>query len=189
MSLLGRLAAATFAFTMLAACGNGSDGKGPVAYLGRVSAPGDTWSVDRTSLGDALGGDVHAVKNTGAGRVFRVEDEGGDGSKHYVVGWSHPIDASNAPAACEELASWFEKSAAALPGKTDSSADPAESHTSMVASCLKAARLKADGSTSDTFLTYPNTRKGDYKYGLFAEMLTVHGTRTVTAALGAFKEP
>jgi hypothetical protein len=189
MSLLGRLAAATFALTMLAACGNGSDGKGPIAYLGQVSSPGTTWSVDRTALGEALG-EVNPVKGTHAGktRVLRVQDDAGGGPR-YVVGWSHTIDSGSAPAACEQLATWFGKNAAALPGKTDSSADPAESRTSMVASCLRAAKLKADGSTSDTFLTYPNTRKGDYKYGMFAEMQAAHGKRTVTAAFAAFKEP
>ena len=92
---------------------------------------------------------------------------------------------------CDDLAAWFTDNAQHLPGDLDESLGRVPSVRTMHRRCVQAASVRAPdgGSTSDVFLTYPNSEHDGYRYGMFAEMRTRGTAHRLAAVFMAVKQP
>ncbi|MET0951894.1 MAG: hypothetical protein ABWX57_01305 [Aeromicrobium sp.] len=134
-------------------------------------------------------GHAHALGGAfvSALRVLTVGGCSGDSRDPVDVLQQVSAPGADVDGLCGEAVAWFTENAGRLPGELDEDDAPVPSPQDQLAACLDASKKAAspDESVSSGFSGHPGSTKGNFQYGMYAEVRTGGESRRLTVVFAA----
>jgi hypothetical protein len=145
-----------------------------------------TWKQDLERL-EAITGRTF-VPGAGGVATSPANDASGAGTVNATA-WSHALTGTNPRQACEDLVTWVQDAAEALPARATAPAERTPPAQYMTENCVQASATPRDHSRSpfEVFLTYPAGSQGTVQYSIWAAVDGTGDNRALTAVAEANK--